>query len=60
MARPTTTLNSLLRLLRPAPESLAAAAALRDPGPLLQLKAERLRRPTGTSHRFPASQRDGR
>jgi ferredoxin-NADP reductase/MOSC domain-containing protein YiiM len=41
MARRHTTLNRLARLLRPAPESVAAAAALHDPGPLLQLQAER-------------------
>jgi ferredoxin-NADP reductase/MOSC domain-containing protein YiiM len=43
MARQHTTRNSLVRELRPSPESLAAAAALQDPGPLLELQAERLR-----------------
>jgi ferredoxin-NADP reductase/MOSC domain-containing protein YiiM len=36
------TLTSLLRRLRLSPESLAAAAALHDPGPLLQMQATRL------------------
>jgi hypothetical protein len=44
MVREHTTLNSLVRRLRLSPESLAAAAALHAPGPLLQLRAERLRR----------------
>jgi hypothetical protein len=44
MIREHTMLNSLVRRLRLPPESLAAAAALHDTGPLLQLRAERLRR----------------
>jgi ferredoxin-NADP reductase/MOSC domain-containing protein YiiM/ferredoxin len=43
VARRETTPNRLLRLFRPSPESVAAAAALQDPGPLLELQAERLR-----------------
>jgi ferredoxin-NADP reductase/MOSC domain-containing protein YiiM/ferredoxin len=33
--------DNLLHRLRPSPESVAAAAALQDPGPLLRLQAER-------------------
>jgi hypothetical protein len=44
MVRTHAILNSLARRLRPSPESLAAAAALHDLSPLLQLQAERLRR----------------
>jgi hypothetical protein len=55
MARQDTTLDSLLRRLRLSPESLAAAAALHDPGPLLQLQAERLRR--DRAGRAPAAPR---
>ena len=44
MVRVHTTINSLVRRLRLSPESLAAAAAMHDPGSLLQLRAERLRR----------------
>jgi hypothetical protein len=43
MSRWHATLESHVRRLRRSPESLAAAAALNDPGPLLQLEAERLR-----------------
>ena len=43
MVREHTTLKSLVRRLRPTPETFAAAAAVYDPGPLLQLLAERLR-----------------
>jgi ferredoxin-NADP reductase/MOSC domain-containing protein YiiM len=43
MARQHAMLNSVVRRLRPSPEGGAAAAALQDPGPLLQLQAERVR-----------------
>jgi hypothetical protein len=42
VARREITPNRLLRRFRPSPESVAAAAALQDPGPLLELQAERL------------------
>jgi hypothetical protein len=41
MVRTHATPNNLVRRLRLSPESLTAAAALHDPGPLLQLEAER-------------------
>src|SRR5215213_1716130 len=44
MTRQHATLNSLLRRRRLSPESLAAAAALHDPGPLLHVQGDRLRR----------------
>jgi ferredoxin-NADP reductase/MOSC domain-containing protein YiiM len=43
MAHQHPTLNNLVHRLRPSPVSIAAGAALQDPGPLLQLQAERLR-----------------
>jgi ferredoxin-NADP reductase/MOSC domain-containing protein YiiM len=43
VARHHRTSDTLLRRFRPSPESLAAAAALQDPGPLLELQTERVR-----------------
>jgi hypothetical protein len=55
MARQHQTLSSLIRALRSSPASFAAAAALQDPGPLLQLQAhsqrERTHRGLATSPR---------
>jgi hypothetical protein len=61
MTREHLTPSSLLRRLGPSPESLAAAAALHDPGLLLRLQAERLHgmRPMGTPapRRHPSGRR---
>jgi hypothetical protein len=46
MARQHQTLSSLIRALRSSPAGFAAAAALQDPGPLLQLQAQSQRERT--------------
>jgi hypothetical protein len=73
MARQQPTPDRAIRRLGLSPHGFAAAAALHDPGPLLQLQAERLRRdraerapaaslraPTGACHPFFASPREPR
>lgn len=46
MARQHQTISSLIRALRSSPAGFAAAAALKGPGPLLQLQAQSQRERT--------------
>ena len=42
MTRKHPTVHRIVRRLRPSPERIAAAAAVQDPNPLLQLRAAQM------------------